>query len=107
LLIIGRGRILADCSMNDFMVDHAASYVRVQSPAADQVASLLTANGAVVTRHDDELRVQGIDAPSIGEIVAAHSLVLHELTLVRSSLEDAFMDLTADSVEYHAKEIAA
>jgi len=103
LLVIGRGRILADCSMQEFMVDHAASYVRVQAPESSRVEALLTEKGADVTRHDGELRVQGIDAPAVGEIVAAHSLVLHELTLVRSSLEDAFMTLTADSVEYHAK----
>jgi len=50
----------------------------------------------------DELRVQGLDAPAIGELVGKNGLYLHELTLVRSSLEDAFMTLTADSVEYHA-----
>ena len=53
-------------------------------------------------RHDDELRVQGLDAAAIGELVGTRGLLLHELTLVRSSLEDAFMTLTADSVEYAA-----
>ncbi|HWV27665.1 MAG TPA: ABC transporter ATP-binding protein [Aeromicrobium sp.] len=112
LLVIGRGRILADCSMQDFMTDHAASYVRVRTPQIAAVAELLTSQGAEVARHGEELRVQAMDAPTVGEVVAADSLVLHELTLVRSSLEDAFMELTADSVEYHAqstnqKELAA
>jgi len=110
LLVIGRGRILADCSMQDFMTDHAASYVRVQAPDTTKIEALLVDHGADVTRRGAELQVQGIDAPAVGELAAAHALVLHELTLVRSSLEDAFMALTADSVEYHAKsatEVAA
>jgi ABC-2 type transport system ATP-binding protein len=102
LLVIGRGSILADCSMSDFMTDHAASYVRVKAPALTDVAHLLSGRGLDVTRVDDELRVTGLDAPSVGELAFRHGLMLHELTLVRSSLEDAFMALTADSVEYHA-----
>jgi ABC-2 type transport system ATP-binding protein len=102
LLVIGRGSILADCSMQQFMADHASSYVRVRTPATAEVEGLLRAGGADVDRVDGELRVTGRDAASVGELVAAQGLVLHELTLVRSSLEDAFMTLTADSVEYHA-----
>jgi ABC-2 type transport system ATP-binding protein len=102
LLVIGRGRILADCSMAEFMTDHAAAYVRVKAPALGDAANLLTGRGLDVTRVDDELRVGGLDAPSVGELMFRHGLMVHELTLVRSSLEDAFMTLTADSVEYHA-----
>ena len=51
---------------------------------------------------DGELRVTGLDALAIGDLLFKHGLAVHELTLVRSSLEDAFMTLTADSVEYHA-----
>lgn len=102
LLVIGRGRILADCSMPEFMADHASSYVRVKAPALVEVGRLLQGRGLDVERHDGELRVTGGDAATIGEAVAAGGLALHELTLVRSSLEDAFMTLTADAVEYHA-----
>jgi ABC-2 type transport system ATP-binding protein len=103
LVVIGRGRVLADCSMSDFIADHAASYVRVRSPQRGEVADVLIRHGLDVAAHeDDELRVQGLDAPAIGELVGKNGLYLHELTLVRSSLEDAFMTLTADSVEYHA-----
>ncbi len=102
LLVIGRGSILADCSMSDFMSDHAASYVRVKVPALADVENLLSGRGLDVTRVDDELRVVGLDAAAVGELAFRHGLMLHELTLVRSSLEDAFMALTADSVEYHA-----
>ncbi|MCL3816913.1 ABC transporter ATP-binding protein [Aeromicrobium wangtongii] len=103
LIVIGRGTILADCSMQQFMADHAASYVRVSAPQSTDVEALLVGRGLEVTRVGDELRVQGLAAPAIGELIGSHGLLLHELTLVRSSLEDAFMALTADSVEYHAK----
>ena len=102
LVVIGRGKMLADCSMSEFIADHAASYVRVQSPQRGEVADLLVRHGLDVAVHDEELRVQGLDAAAIGELVGKSGLFLHELTLVRSSLEDAFMTLTADSVEYHA-----
>jgi ABC-2 type transport system ATP-binding protein len=102
LVVVGRGRILADCSTSEFIADHASSYVRVLSPQRGEVADLLVRHGLDVDVHDEELRVQGLDAPSIGELVGTNGLLLHELTLVRSSLEDAFMTLTADSVEYHA-----
>jgi ABC-2 type transport system ATP-binding protein len=102
LVVIGRGTVLADCSMSEFIADHAASYVRVRSPQVADVADLLRRQGLDVAVHDEELRVQGLDAAAIGELVGKSGLFLHELTLVRSSLEDAFMTLTADSVEYHA-----
>jgi ABC-2 type transport system ATP-binding protein len=103
LVVIGRGRVLADCSMADFIADHAASYVRVRSPQRGEVADVLLRQGLdVAVQEDGELRVQGLDAAAIGELVGKNGLYLHELTLVRSSLEDAFMTLTADSVEYHA-----
>lgn len=103
LIVIGRGTILADCSMQQFMADHAATYVRVKAPQSTDVEALLVGRGLDVNRTGDELRVQGLDAPAVGELIGTHGLLLHELTLVRSSLEDAFMALTADSVEYHAK----
>lgn len=84
------------------MSDHAASYVRVKAPALSDVAHLLTGRGLDVTRVDDELRLVGLDAAAVGELAFQHGLMLHERRLVRSSLEDAFMALTADSVEYHA-----
>jgi ABC-2 type transport system ATP-binding protein len=107
LVVIGRGKVLADCSMTDFITEHAASYVQVKSPQLGEVADLLRRQGLDVTPHDEELRVQGLDAPAIGELVGRSGLFLHELTLVRSSLEDAFMTLTADSVEYSAHAMAS
>ncbi len=102
LIVIGRGRILADCSMPDFMRDHAASYVRVKGPALTDLGRLLQRRGAEVVMEHDELHVTGLTTVDVGEAAARDGRVLHELTLVRSSLEDAFMTLTADAVEYHA-----
>ncbi len=103
LVVIGRGRVLADCSMSEFIARHATSFVRVRSPQTREVGDLLRRQGLDVGVHeDDELRVQGLDPAAIGELVGKNGLYLHELTLVRSSLEDAFMRLTASSVEYTA-----
>lgn len=110
LIVIGRGQILADCSTEDFIARHATSYVRVKSPAHAEVGALLERAGLEVAVVDDALHVQGTDVAAIGDLVHGHGFGLHELTLVRSSLEDAFMTLTASHVEYAAKsreEVAA
>ncbi len=100
LIVIGRGRILADCSMPDFMAEHAASYVRVRGPGLAELGRTLQRAGGDVVLGDDELRVTALSAPDVGEAAARDGRVLHELTLVSASLEDAFMTLTADAVEY-------
>lgn len=102
LVVIGRGSILADCSMRDFIDEHAASYVRVKSPDRSRIAELLRSEGCELTVDGDELHVQGRTAAQIGDLAGAAGLYVHELSPVQSSLEDAFMTLTADSVEYHA-----
>jgi ABC-2 type transport system ATP-binding protein len=111
LIVIGQGSILADCSMQDFMADHAQSFVRVKTSDVGVAADVLASSGLEVGRHHGatgpELHVQGLDAASIGELLGRHAIVLHELTPVSSSLEEAFMILTADSVEYPVQEVAA
>jgi ABC-2 type transport system ATP-binding protein len=102
LVVIGRGRVLADCPTAEFVDRHAASHVRVRSPQAAELAVLLRSRGFDVDGHPGELRVHGSHTTGIGDLAGAHGLTLHELTLVQSSLEDAFMTLTADSVEYGA-----
>ncbi|MGH3506354.1 MAG: ABC transporter ATP-binding protein [Nocardioidaceae bacterium] len=107
LVVIGRGRILADSDMTTFIADYATSYVRVRGPQRAALAETLRrANGDVVT-NGDELHVTGLEVAAVGEAAFRAGQVLHELTLVRSSLEDAFMSLTSDSVEYRAKEEVA
>jgi ABC-2 type transport system ATP-binding protein len=101
LLVIGRGRLIAQSSTEEFI--HAASEntVKVRSPHLGKLRALL--NGEADALHDDEnsLIVSGLDIERIGEIAAANQLVLHELSPQRGSLEEAFMQLTGDSVEYH------
>lgn len=103
LLVIGRGRLLADCPTQDFIDRHATSYVRVRSPQPESLTRLLTEHGLEATGHGDELRVPTADPARVGDLAGAAGLTLHELTLMRSSLEDAFMTLTADSVDYHSQ----
>jgi ABC-2 type transport system ATP-binding protein len=109
LVVVGRGRVLAECPTAEFIARHAASYVRVRSPRAGELAAVLRRSGpdVAVEGGDGELHVRGIDTTGIGDLAGAHGLTLHELTLVQSSLEDAFMTLTADSVEYGAAPVGA
>lgn len=102
VIVIGRGKLVVDTSMAEFMQMAAGNVVRVVSPQAPIFGPMLEVAGATV-RQDGEptaLLVSGIEASAIGELAARHEIVLHELSLRRGSLEDAFMDLTRDSVEY-------
>jgi ABC-2 type transport system ATP-binding protein len=103
LIVIGRGRILADEDTASFIAKNSVSHVRVRSPQAARLGPLLERAGWTVDRREDgSLHVHGTDPAGIGDIAGGHGVFLHELVLVRSSLEEAFMRLTADSVEYHA-----
>jgi ABC-2 type transport system ATP-binding protein len=102
LIVIGKGRLIADTSMSQF-VSQASSGAPVRVRAAELAAlgAALTGNGARVTQADGgAIEVQGLSSEQIGEIAAAQRLVLHELTPLQASLEDAFMSLTKDAVEY-------
>lgn len=108
LVVIGRGRLVADCSTEEFIERSTEQCVRVRTPDREQLAKLLRAEGATVTdAEEDHLDVVGLPAPRIAELAAAEGLVLHELTTRRGSLEDAFMELTKDAVEYDADVPAA
>jgi ABC-2 type transport system ATP-binding protein len=103
LIVIGRGRLLADTSMADFIENNSRSYIRVRTPQPEQMRDALTAAGLTpVTVGDGSIEIQDADPAKIGELAAQHRLVLHELSPQRASLEEAFMRLTAESVEYHA-----
>jgi ABC-2 type transport system ATP-binding protein len=103
LLVIGRGRILADQSMQDFISQNSANHVRVRSPYMAELGPALVARGwRVEQQPDHSVHVYGADAAQVGDVAGDANLRVHELTLVQSSLEEAFMKLTADSVEYHA-----
>jgi ABC-2 type transport system ATP-binding protein len=101
LIVVGRGRLVADEPVDTFISRASRRNVVVRTPDADRLRDLLTAEGAVVTSQDGPmLDVIGMDAVQIGEIAAAQHVTLHELTPQRASLEEAFMELTADDVEY-------
>jgi ABC-2 type transport system ATP-binding protein len=101
LIIIGRGRLIRDTSVDDFISESSKQIVRVRSPQADQLRGLVIAQrGSVTTDEPDLLSVEGVAAEQIGRIAAVNGIVLAELTPLTASLEEAFMDLTHDEVEY-------
>jgi ABC-2 type transport system ATP-binding protein len=103
LIVIGRGQLLADCTMEEFIARSSGQTVRVVTPQPDELTkSIAEAGGTAVTGSDGALIVSGLVASQVGDIAFEHSVRLHELTVVRASLEAAFMELTADSVEYRA-----
>ena len=103
LIIIGRGRMIADLSVEEFVRRASKNVVRVRSPQAALLRDVLVGpDVAAVTAEDGALEVTGLTAEQIGEAAATHGFVLHELTPERASLEEAFMDVTRDDVEYHA-----
>jgi ABC-2 type transport system ATP-binding protein len=125
LIVIGRGKLIAASSTQEFIERSSEKYVLVRSPDAARLADLVAAEGGKATvrkapareeqareaagdgeraqaarRPAPELDVTGLEAPRIGEIAAANRIVLHELTPRLASLEEAYMELTADSSEY-------
>ncbi|AZM91217.1 ABC transporter ATP-binding protein [Streptomyces sp. W1SF4] len=104
LIVIGQGKLLADMSMSDFIRQNSRSYVRLRSPQQERLKDVLHEAGinAVSVPATGTLEIDGVEAERLGELAAQHQIVLHELSPQRASLEEAFMRMTADSVEYHA-----
>ncbi|MEU5144260.1 ABC transporter ATP-binding protein [Streptomyces sp. BBFR25] len=103
LVVIGQGRLLADTSMAEFIAENSRSYVRIRTPQREQLLDALHGAGvAVVEAGEGVLEVDGDKSEAVGELAARQQIVLHELSPQRASLEEAFMQLTAESVEYHA-----
>ncbi|TXL90869.1 ATP-binding cassette domain-containing protein [Streptomyces sp. NBC_01725] len=103
LIVIGQGRLLANTSMADFIQTNSRSFVRLRSPQQEQIRDALHAGGFTVAEAGDgALEIDGSTSEEIGELAARNGLVLHELSSQRASLEEAFMQMTAESVEYHA-----
>ncbi|OPG02511.1 multidrug ABC transporter ATP-binding protein [Streptomyces sp. GKU 895] len=103
LVVIGQGRLLADTSMAEFIEQNSRSYVRIRSPQRERLLDVLHGAGiTVVETGAGALEVDGGKPEHIGELAAQHQIVLHELSPQQASLEEAFMQLTAESVEYHA-----
>jgi ABC-2 type transport system ATP-binding protein len=103
LIVVGRGRLLADMPVADFIAEASPAVVRVRSPHATRLRELLVEEGVAVSSDEPGvLDVTGLSAEAIGDRAAAEGLALHELSSRHASLEDAFMELTRDAVEYEA-----
>ncbi|RSS58548.1 ATP-binding cassette domain-containing protein [Streptomyces sp. WAC01280] len=102
LVVIGRGELIAAESLSVFAARGARLSVTVGTPDASALTPLLLAEGAEVTEEDGRLTVTGLPAERIGALALEHRVLLDQLTTRTASLEEAFMELTADSVEYVA-----
>jgi ABC-2 type transport system ATP-binding protein len=108
LLVIARGRIIADASTDEFVNGHAAPSVRARALEQAALAEILAQRGAVVKGGPDgSLVVTGLDAAAVGGAASAHGITLLELAPQVSSLEEAFFDLTRDETDYHASPLAS
>ena len=103
LIVIGRGKLIADCTVDEFIAANSQLNVRVRTPQPDQLAKLVAAAGGTVRENGDGVMVvSGLEASQIGDLAYDNSVRLHELAPAQASLEQAFMELTASSVEFHA-----
>ncbi len=108
LVVVGRGRLIADVSVAEFIERAAHDSVLVRSPRAVELHDLLAGPGvAVLSVERGAFEVTGLSAERIGDRAAAAGITLHELTVRRPSLEEAFMELTKDAVEYQTVGAAA
>lgn len=103
LIVIGKGKLIADMSMADFIKKSSRNYVLVRGPEPAKLQAVIEAAGGEVTVDESGgLEVAQLSAAQIGDAVGAAALTLHELAPQLASLEEAFMELTHDSVEYQA-----
>jgi ABC-2 type transport system ATP-binding protein len=106
LIVIGRGRLIADTAV-DTLIDRASrDVVSVRTPDGPRLRELLAGPGTTITSLDgDLLDVEGVTAQDIGDVAAGHGVAIHAMVARRASLEEAFMALTADVVEFDAREL--
>jgi len=103
LIVIGRGRLIADLPLDEFVRRHSGQSVRVRSPHADELVRILAGTDvAVEPIAPGVVDIEGMAAEEIGLIAAERQIVLYELTPHHASLEQAYMDLTRDEAEYRA-----
>jgi len=109
LVVIGRGRLIADTTVDEFVARASNHSVTVRTPEATRLRDLLASPDITVTNgfgQPDVLGVDGLTAEHIGTIAWQNQIPIFELTVQQASLEEAFMTLTTDSVEYRSTEIA-
>jgi ABC-2 type transport system ATP-binding protein len=106
LIVLGKGEIIADAPVADIIAGGTGPRVRVRSPQASRLAELIAAPEVTVSRSETGLlEITGVEAPHVGDLAAQHGVVIHELTPLSASLEEAYMDLTADAVEYRTEAV--
>jgi ABC-2 type transport system ATP-binding protein len=104
IIVVGKGRLIADESVSDVIGRSSLNSVLVRTPDARRLTELVTTAGGTVRQEPDHaLSVTGLDAPQIGDLAAGAAIPLHELSPKTASLEAAFMELTADSVDFRAE----
>jgi ABC-2 type transport system ATP-binding protein len=107
LIVIGRGKMIADTSVADFVAGASKKLVHVRSPQGAALSELLSGLGATVEEVEGGmLEIGGLTAEEVGEAAAANGVVLHELTPHQASLEEAFMDITRGELEFGHSEAA-
>ena len=103
LIVIGRGRLIADTSVEEFVNGASKKIVRVRSPQAEKLRGLVAGSDvSVLALEPDVLEITGLTAEQIGDAAATNGVTLHELTPQQASLEEAFMELTRDDIEFRA-----
>ncbi len=103
ILVIGRGRIITAGPVQDVIDSVMGATVTVRSPSLPELVAALASQGATVTPRDDgAAEVHGVDAAGIGDLAAARGIAVHELAPRRASLEEAYLSLTQDAVEYRS-----
>jgi ABC-2 type transport system ATP-binding protein len=104
IVVIGRGKLISAGSTSAFIAESSQQFVRVRSPQIERLEELLRAKGAAVRREPDgALAVSALSAPQIGDLAGTNGIFLHELATQSASLEEAFMELTRESVEFHGE----
>ena len=107
LVVIGQGRLISDAPVADFIARSSLSTVVVRGPEPQRLAALLTERGAtVVPEEDGALAVSGLEQAEVGEAAFAGGLVLHELQTRVATLEQAFLEATADAQDHQAQPLA-
>jgi ABC-2 type transport system ATP-binding protein len=103
LIVIGRGRLIADTGVEEFVRGASKDSVRVRSPQVERLVELIAGAGVSVDPVEPSVvEIRGLGSEQVGATAAEHGIVLYELSPQRASLEEAFMELTRDAVEFHA-----
>jgi len=102
LIVIGRGRLIADCSVAEFIERNSVQAVRVRTPQPDELVAAIRRAGGRVAAAGEAIVIHGLTADKVGDLAYENGIRLHELAVAQASLEEAYMEQTAASVEFRA-----